>query len=219
MECKAKGKHTALQITIHREGFTMRKTYAYNSIIIGFLVGLLVGVSTNSVVLAVLAGLGVAVVGFIVIRLIENAISAGADKLADKATDAYRKHKEQKAIQNGTFVQPTTTQMPGAAQAQQHTTFPQQQTTFPQQTAASQQQHTTFPQQPAAPQQTVACPSCGTQVRADARFCPVCGGDMKKTPAPVVEKPAEQMTTCPYCGAQIRASAKFCPSCGSAMKQ
>ena len=137
----------------------MRKTYAYNSIIIGVLVGMLVGVSSDSVVLAVLAGLGVAVVGFIVIRLIENAINAGADKLADKATDAYRRHKEQKAMQNGSFVQQNTTQMPGAAQAQQRTVFPQQ-------TAAAAE---------TASEQMSVCPSCGAQVRAAARFCPSCG--------------------------------------------
>lgn len=181
----------------------MRKTYAYNSIIIGFLVGMLVGVSSDSVVLAVLAGLGVAVVGFIVIRLIENAINAGADKLADKATDAYRRHKEQKALQNGSFVQQNTTQMPGAAQAQQRTVFPQQ-------TAAAAE---------TASEQMSACPSCGAQVRAAARFCPSCGGEMRQPQAPAAEKPAEQMTICPCCGAQIRASANFCPSCGSAMKQ
>ena len=138
----------------------MRKTYAYNSITIGFLVGLLEGVSKNSVALGVLAGLGVAIVGFIVIRLIEKAVSTGADKLADKATDAYRRHAEQKAIQNGTFVRPITTQMPVAAQARQYTTFPQQRTTFPQQTAA--------------------CPYCGQQIRTSANFCPSCGSAMKR---------------------------------------
>lgn len=45
----------------------MRKTYAYNSIIFGFLFGLLVGMTTKSVVLGILTGLGVSVVGFIVI--------------------------------------------------------------------------------------------------------------------------------------------------------
>lgn len=185
----------------------MRKTYAYNSILIGFLVGLLVGVSSNSAVLAVLAGLGVAVVGFIVIRVIENAINAGADKLTEKATDAYRKHKEQKAIQNGSFVRPATTQMPGA-QPQQHTTFPEQ-TAMPAQAPAPE----------AAPEELTACPSCGAQVRAAARFCPSCGSEMKRPQPQPAEKPAEQTATCPFCGAQIRSTANFCPSCGGAVKQ
>ena len=184
----------------------MKKTYAYNSILIGFLVGLLVGVSTNSVVLAVLAGLGVAVVGFIVIRVIENAIDAGVDKAAGKVKDAYRKHKQQ-TTQAASFIQPTTTQMPGA-QAQQRTTFPEQTTASAQAPVAD---------TPAEP--TVSCPSCGAQVRAAARFCPSCGSEMKPTQPPAAEKPAEPMSSCPYCGAQVRDSANFCPSCGSALKQ
>jgi len=177
----------------------MRKTYAYNSIIIGFLVGMLVGVSSDSVVLAVLAGLGVAIVGFIVIRVIENAIDAGVNKAADKVKDAYSKHK-QKTMPASTV----TTQMPGSTQTAQRTTFPQQATA-------------PAPEAPAEP--TVPCPNCGAQVRAAARFCPSCGGEMPPAPAPAPEKPAEQKIACPYCGAQVRSTAKFCPSCGSALKQ
>lgn len=181
----------------------MRKTYAYNSIIIGFLVGLLVGVSSDSAVLAVLAGLGVAIVGFIVIRLIENAINAGVDKAADKVKEAYSKHK-QKTMPASAVVPPATTQMPGSTQAAQRTTFPQQ-------------AETPAPATSAEP--TVPCPNCGAQVRAAARFCPSCGGEMIPPPAPAPEKPVEQKTDCPYCGAQVRSTAKFCPSCGSALKQ
>lgn len=181
----------------------MRKTYAYNSILIGFLVGLLVGVSSNSVVLAVLAGLGVAIVGFIVIRVIENAINAGVDKAADKVKEAYGKHK-QKTMPASAVVPPVTTQMPGS-------TTPAQRTTFPQQAQA--------PAPAASAEPTVPCPSCGSPVLAAARFCPFCGGDMNPAPAPAPEKPVEQKTTCPYCGDPIRSTAKFCPSCGSALKQ
>ena len=181
----------------------MRKTYAYNSILIGFLVGMLVGVSTDSVVLAVLAGLGVAIVGFIVIRVIENAINAGVDKAADKVKEAYGKHK-QKTMPASAVVPPAVTQMPGSAQTAQRTTFPQQAET---------------PAPAASGEPTVPCPSCGAQVRAAARFCPSCGGEMSPAPAPAPEKPAEQKAICPYCGAQVRSTAKFCPSCGSALKQ
>lgn len=73
----------------------MRKTYAYNSIIIGVLVGLLAWASTESVVLGVLACVGVSIVGFVIIRLIEQAVSKGVDAAADAAAKAYRKHKEQ----------------------------------------------------------------------------------------------------------------------------
>ena len=58
----------------------MRKTYAYNSIIIGVLVGLLAWASTENVV---------------IIRIIEKAIGKGVDAAADAAAKAYRKHKEQ----------------------------------------------------------------------------------------------------------------------------
>lgn len=73
----------------------MRKTYAYNSIIIGVLVGLLAWVSTENVVLGILACVGVSIVGFVIIRIIEQAISKGVDAAADAAAKAYRKHKEQ----------------------------------------------------------------------------------------------------------------------------
>ena len=181
----------------------MRKTYAYNSIFIGFLVGLLAGVSSDSVVLAVLAGLGVAIVGFIVIRLIENAINAGVDKAADKVKEAYSKHK-QKTMRASAVVPSAATQMPVSTQAAQRTTFPRQ---------------AEAPAPAAAAEPTVPCPSCGALIRAAARFCPSCGGEMAPPPAPAPEKPVEQKTNCPYCGAQVRSTAKFCPSCGSALKQ
>ena len=74
----------------------MRKTYAYNYILIGILVGILVYVSSENLLLAILALLGVSVLGFIVIRVIENLISKGVDTTVDAAGKAYRKHKEQK---------------------------------------------------------------------------------------------------------------------------
>ena len=73
----------------------MRKTYAYNSIIIGVLVGLLAWASTENVVLGVLGCVGVSIIGFVIIRLIEKAIGKGVDAAADAAAKAYRKHKEQ----------------------------------------------------------------------------------------------------------------------------
>lgn len=48
---------------------------------------------------------------------------------------------------------------------------------------------------------TVACPGCGVQVPADAKFCPACGQAMKKT--------------CANCGAELAGDAKFCPQCGT----
>ena len=60
----------------------MRKTYAYNSVIIGSLLGILIWAETESIVLGVLAAIAVTIIGFIVIRLLENILSAGADKAA-----------------------------------------------------------------------------------------------------------------------------------------
>ena len=73
----------------------MKKTFAYNSITIGVLVGLLAWASTKNVVLGVLACVGVSVVGFVIIRLIEKAIGKGVDAAADAVAKAYQKHKEQ----------------------------------------------------------------------------------------------------------------------------
>ena len=62
---------------------------------IGVLVGLLAWASTENVVLGVLTCVGVSIVGFVIIRLIEKAIGKGVDAAADAAAKAYRKHKEQ----------------------------------------------------------------------------------------------------------------------------
>ncbi len=74
----------------------MRKTYAYNSIIIGVLVGILAYASTESAILGIGACLGVSIVGFIVIRLIENAVDKGVDKAVDAAGRAWQEHKQKK---------------------------------------------------------------------------------------------------------------------------
>ena len=55
----------------------MRKTYAYNGIILGVLLGIVAGAYTDSVVLGVIAAIGASVVCFLVIRAMENAISRG----------------------------------------------------------------------------------------------------------------------------------------------
>lgn len=47
-----------------------------------------------------------------------------------------------------------------------------------------------------------ACPDCGTQLQAGARFCFNCGKKM------------EPANVCPDCGTELPAGAKFCFSCG-----
>lgn len=78
------------------EDVFMRKTYAYNSVVIGILLGMLVYASTSNVVLAILTCLGVSIVGFVIIRVIENAIDKGIDKAGDAISNAVKKHKENK---------------------------------------------------------------------------------------------------------------------------
>lgn len=58
---------------------------------------------------------------------------------------------------------------------------------------------------PAAPA-GVACPSCGVQNAAGAKFCSSCGTSM-----------APPKAACPSCGAENDPSAKFCSSCGASM--
>ena len=77
----------------------MRKTYAYNSIIFGIALGIAAYAATENAGLGILAGIIVTIVGFVIIRFLENALYAGADKVADKLTEAYHNHKENKENQ------------------------------------------------------------------------------------------------------------------------
>ena len=94
-----------------------RKTYAYNSIIIGILVGILAYVSTENIVLGILALLGVSIVGFVVIKLLENALYKGADMAADAAAKAIQNRKSNSAA--GQSLQGQPLQMQQQRQPQQ----------------------------------------------------------------------------------------------------
>lgn len=48
-----------------------------------------------------------------------------------------------------------------------------------------------------------ACPQCGAQIFANARFCSACG--------------AKLQTVCPGCGAPVKPGSKFCSECGQAL--
>lgn len=50
---------------------------------------------------------------------------------------------------------------------------------------------------------SVACPKCGAENKASAKFCCECGQKIEK-----VKK------FCPECGAEVSSKAKFCPECG-----
>jgi len=55
---------------------------------------------------------------------------------------------------------------------------------------------------------TVACPNCGKQNAAGAKFCADCGGKMEVAKVPCVK-----------CGAELREGAKFCSECGSSQEK
>lgn len=55
---------------------------------------------------------------------------------------------------------------------------------------------------------TVACPACGKQNAAGAKFCADCGGKMEVAQIPCVK-----------CGANLREGAKFCSECGSSQEK
>ncbi len=57
-------------------------------------------------------------------------------------------------------------------------------------------------------QAAVACPSCGKQNAAGAKFCADCGGKMEVSQVPCVK-----------CGASLREGAKFCSECGSTQEK
>lgn len=127
----------------------MRRTYAYNSITFGFLIGLLVFASTKSTGLGIAAGFGVSVVGFYLIRMFENAVNRGVDKAADKISASYHRRQEEKAAERGTYGKPATTQMP-------------------------ERQTTQFPQK-SSDAAVKTCRYCGAEIKKEAKFCPACG--------------------------------------------
>jgi len=48
-----------------------------------------------------------------------------------------------------------------------------------------------------------ACSSCGSELKAGAKFCPECG------------TPVAQERACSSCGGKLQPGAKFCPECGT----
>lgn len=64
----------------------MRKTYAYNSIIFGLGLGIIVGIKAGTAI-GIVVGIVVTVAGFFIIKAIENVLYKGADV----ATQAVKK--------------------------------------------------------------------------------------------------------------------------------
>ena len=73
-----------------------RKTYAYNSVIIGLLFGLWAGAKFDSLAAAIAAFAVVTVIGFVLIRALENVLYSGAEKLTDAAVSAIERKVEEK---------------------------------------------------------------------------------------------------------------------------
>ncbi len=67
------------------------------------------------------------------------------------------------------------------------------------------------------------CPICGTQLKADQKFCLYCGGRRPEEPLPERGPAARSQAapaaaggwTCPTCGAKLTESQKFCLQCGT----
>lgn len=186
----------------------MRRTYAYNSIVFGFLLGTIVWLSANSPVLGILVGIAVSVVGFIVIRLIENAIDKGVDKAADSISKAYRSHKAKKAYENGAPVSQAparpVTQFPGREQPR-HVADDTPRLVM--RHAAAYDAHA--PQAPAYHTAQVPTREQTRRIMEDIR--PQRTFSDPYAPAPVSH-------CCPYCGEQADSDACFCTVCGSALK-
>jgi membrane protease subunit (stomatin/prohibitin family) len=77
---------------------------------------------------------------------------------------------------------------------------------------------------------TAACPSCGKQNAAGAKFCADCGGKMEVAKVPCVKcggdlregakfcsecGAGQEKMKCGNCQAELAAGAKFCPECGT----
>lgn len=75
----------------------MRKTYAHNSVIIAILLAILVMIKANSAVLGIIVFVVVSLGGYVLIRVLENAIDRGVDAAGDKIGEAIKKKKEEKS--------------------------------------------------------------------------------------------------------------------------
>ena len=68
------------------------------------------------------------------------------------------------------------------------------------------------------------CSRCGTENRAEVRFCRHCGQrlvlEQPQTPPAVlaVDPVAQPNTVCGVCGAAVKANARFCPRCGNELR-
>ena len=66
---------------------------------------------------------------------------------------------------------------------------------------------------------TSTCIRCNSSIRADANFCPNCGGKVegRNTGIPTIVTPAKAKS-CSFCGSKLVAKDKFCKWCGTEIK-
>ncbi|MCQ2534775.1 MAG: hypothetical protein MJ172_09440 [Clostridia bacterium] len=69
----------------------MRKTYAYNGIILGFVLGLAAWAYTENTAIGIAAGIASAIIIFIIIRSIENGIYKAGDAITRRLDDMHTK--------------------------------------------------------------------------------------------------------------------------------
>ena len=77
----------------------MKKTYAYNGIVLGILAGFCVGALTDSIALAIIAGVAGLVLFFFLIRTIEKAIDKGVDAAAGAIKNRIDASHQKKAAE------------------------------------------------------------------------------------------------------------------------
>ena len=214
----------------------MRKTYAYNSIIFGALLGMLVYVSADSIALGIVTCVAVSVVGFIIIRLIENAINKGVDKAVDSVSNAYRKHKAKKVSANGAAAQRTpavsTTQFPTREQPRRFAdeNYRLKRNDSPQAVSAQRTPAVSTTQFPTREQpRHFAATGYRPQMNGSAAAVAVPRASAYGAPSfPTREQTrriindirpnAVSFRYCPYCNSGVEHDARFCTVCGGRLQ-
>lgn len=82
----------------------MRRTYAPFCSALGLVLGAMVGVKwTNNTALGIVIGVVFAIIAFVIVKAFENAVYKAGDKLADKASEALQKRREQKSMNDADY--------------------------------------------------------------------------------------------------------------------
>jgi len=63
------------------------------------------------------------------------------------------------------------------------------------------------------PTKIINCLFCGEKIESDAKFCPICGSNLKEK-----QNEEKKTKTCTNCGQELTLDAKFCASCGEKLE-